>query len=137
MSKWDDRFIDLAAHISNWSKDPTTKVGCIVVGPNKEIRSTGYNGFPSGVEDTEERLNNRPRKHELVVHAEQNAVAFAALNGVSLKGCSVYVTHAPCTSCAKSLIQAGITKVKYKYLAEGWEGGIDILREAGIIVNEI
>ena len=54
--KWDRRFLDLAAHISTWSKDPSTKVGCVVVGEDREIRSTGFNGFPRGIEDDEERL---------------------------------------------------------------------------------
>ena len=49
--KWDKRFLDLAKHISEWSKDPSTKVGCIVVGEDREIRSTGFNGFPRGIED--------------------------------------------------------------------------------------
>ena len=54
--KWDKRFLDLAKHISDWSKDPSTKVGCIVVGEDREIRSTGFNGFPRGIEDKQERL---------------------------------------------------------------------------------
>ena len=57
--KWDRRFIDLALHISNWSKDPSTKVGCVVVGADREIRSTGFNGFPRGIEDSIERLEDR------------------------------------------------------------------------------
>ena len=55
--KWDHRFIELAKHISEWSKDPSTKVGCVVVGDDREIRSTGFNGFPRGIEDKLERLN--------------------------------------------------------------------------------
>ena len=54
-SKWDLRFIGLAQHISTWSKDPSTKVGCVVVGEDREIRSTGFNGFPRGINDDEER----------------------------------------------------------------------------------
>ena len=57
--KWDLRFIDLAKHISKWSKDPSTKVGCIIVGEDREIRSTGFNGFPRGIDDTSERLEDR------------------------------------------------------------------------------
>ena len=49
--KWDVRFVELAMHIANWSKDPSTKVGCVVVGEDREIRSTGFNGFPRGIKD--------------------------------------------------------------------------------------
>ena len=61
--KWDRRFIDLALHISEWSKDPSTKVGCVVVGEDREIRSTGFNGFPRGIEDSMERLEDRELKY--------------------------------------------------------------------------
>ena len=59
MTKWDVRFLELAKQIASWSKDPSTQVGCVVVGPDREIRSTGFNGLPRGIEDSEERLNNR------------------------------------------------------------------------------
>ena len=55
-NKWDLRFLELARHISDWSKDPSTKVGCVVVGPDREIRSTGFNGFPRGIKDDDDRL---------------------------------------------------------------------------------
>ena len=55
MSKWDERFLELAKQIASWSKDPSTQVGCVVVGPDREIRSTGFNGLPRGIEDSEER----------------------------------------------------------------------------------
>lgn len=59
--KWDQRFIDLAFHLSGWSKDPSTKVGCVVVGEDREIRSTGFNGFPRGISDDNERLTERAK----------------------------------------------------------------------------
>ena len=64
--KWDARFLDLAKHISDWSKDPSTKVGCVVVGEDREVRSTGFNGFPRGIEDTAARLNDRSQKLSLI-----------------------------------------------------------------------
>ena len=76
--KWDLRFLKLAEHISNWSKDPSTKVGCIIVGEDREIRSTGFNGFPRGIEDSEERLNDRTQKYPLICHAEENAIMFTS-----------------------------------------------------------
>ena len=84
MSKWDQRFLELAKQISTWSKDPSTQVGCVVVGPDREIRSTGFNGLPRGIEDTSERLNNREIKYPMICHAEENAIMHAARTGISL-----------------------------------------------------
>ena len=111
--KWDRRFIDLALHISGWSKDPSTKVGCVVVGEDREIRSTGFNGFPRGIEDSMERLEDRELKYPLICHAEENAIMHAARIGISLKDCTAYVTWPPCTRCARSLIQAGVSEIIY------------------------
>lgn len=112
-ANWDRRFIELAQLIASWSKDPSTKVGCVVVGPDREIRSTGFNGFPRGIEDRPARLEDRTVKYPLICHAEENAIMHAARIGVALKGCTAYVTFPPCTRCARSLIQAGISRVCY------------------------
>ena len=109
---WGDKYINLAKEISTWSKDPSTKVGAIVVGCDGQILSQGYNGFPRGINDSDERLNNRKRKYELVVHAEMNAIYNASLTGVSLKDSTLYVYGLPiCNECAKGIIQVGIKKV--------------------------
>ena len=113
MTDWNKRFLKLAKHISEWSKDPSTQVGCVVVGPDREIRSTGFNGLPRGIEDNDERLNNREIKYPLICHAEENAIMHAARIGISLKDCTAYVTWPPCTRCARSLIQAGISTIIY------------------------
>ena len=113
MTDWDKRFLQLAKHISEWSKDPSTQVGCVVVGPDRELRSTGFNGLPRGIEDNEQRLNNREIKYPLICHAEENAIIHAARIGMSLKDCTAYVTWPPCTRCARSLIQAGISTIVY------------------------
>lgn len=105
--KWDKRFIALAQHIAEWSKDPSEQVGCVIVGPDREIRSTGFNGFPRGVRDNG-RLDDPKVKDLLIVHAEENAIMHAARIGVSVKGCIAYVTFPPCSRCARSFIQAGI-----------------------------
>jgi dCMP deaminase len=142
--KWDQRFLRLAEHISGWSKDPSTKVGCVVVGPDREIRSTGFNGFPRGIEDSAERLNNRELKYPLICHAEENACMHAARIGVSLRGCVAYVTWPPCTRCARSLVQAGIEQVVYPSeleIPERWRGdfqmSMDMLREAGVKTRQV
>ena len=139
MANWNERFLNLATHISNWSKDPSTKVGCVVVGPDNEIRSTGFNRLPRGIEDHEERLNNREIKYPMICHAEENAIMHAARIGISLKGCTAYVTWPPCTRCARSLIQAGILTVIYPKNAEiperwasDFELSMSMFKEAGI-----
>ncbi|MDA0998313.1 MAG: dCMP deaminase family protein [Proteobacteria bacterium] len=109
-SKWDRRFMELATFIAGWSKDPSTKVGAVVVQPrNRRIVATGYNGFPAGVEDSEDRLGDRSIKYEMVVHAEQNALMFA---GNQAEGCTLYVTPLPpCARCAVLIIQSGVRRV--------------------------
>lgn len=111
--KWNYRFMEIALHVSTWSKDTSTKVGCIIVGPDKEIRSQGYNGFPRGVDDTKPIRQTRPTKYSFYEHAERNAVYNACLFGASLKGCTLYVTTPPCADCARAIIQSGIKRVYY------------------------
>lgn len=109
-SHWVHRFLHLAAEIASWSKDSSTKVGCVIVSPDRVILSTGYNGIPRGVLDLGERMV-RPAKYLWTSHAEENAVAQAARTGVKLDGAIAVVTHAPCARCARMLIQAGVTCV--------------------------
>ena len=139
MANWNERFLNLATHISNWSKDPSTKVGCVVVGPDREIRSTGFNGLPRGIDDNEKRLNNREIKYPMICHAEENAIMHAARIGISLKDCTAYVTWPPCTRCARSLIQAGISTIIYPEnteIPERWmvdfNLSLNMLKEANI-----
>lgn len=109
MEKWDKRFIDLAEHISTWSKDPSTKVGSVIVDDNRRIVSVGYNGFSAGVDDSEERYNNREIKYEMIIHGEINAILFA---NKDLKGCTIYTyPFMPCSRCASIVIQSGIKRV--------------------------
>ena len=142
--KWDIRFLELAKHIAGWSKDPSTKVGCIVDGEDREIRSTGFNGFPRGISDDNDRLTDREKKYPLICHAEENAIMHAARIGVSLKGSTAYVTWPPCSRCARSLIQAGIKEVVYstaEEVPERWLEDFNIstsmLKEANVIVRPI
>jgi dCMP deaminase len=131
-------------HIAQWSKDPSTQVGCVVVGPDREIRSTGFNGFPRGIEDSAERLSDRSRKYPLICHAEENAIMHAARIGVSLKDCLAYVTWPPCTRCARSLIQAGVKEVIYPAqleIPERWRDDFELITsmfaEAGLLVRGV
>jgi len=77
---WHLRFLDLAKHISNWSKDPSTKVGAVIFDSDKRIISVGYNGFPKNISDDPEKYLNREIKYQMVVHAEINAILFAQRN---------------------------------------------------------
>lgn len=109
--KWHKRFMEVAELVKTWSKDPSTKVGAVVVGPDREIRSTGYNGLVRGVDDNKPERLERPTKYDFFEHAERNAVYNACLIGTSLKGCVIYVTSMPCPDCARAIIQSGIKMV--------------------------
>jgi len=107
---WHIRFIKLAHEVAEWSKDPSTKVGCVLV-KNKRVISTGYNGFPKNISDSFDRLMDREQKYEMTVHAEINAITTAALHGVSTEGATAYITFNPCSRCSAVLINAGIDSV--------------------------
>lgn len=101
------RFLGLAAHISGWSKDPSSQVGAVITDGNR-IVSLGYNGFAAKVADSESRLQDRDTKLNLTIHAEENAMIFAKRD---LSGCTVYVTHPPCPRCASKLIQEEVARI--------------------------
>jgi dCMP deaminase len=115
-SKWDHRFMRLAHEISTWSKDPSSKIGAVIVNDERRILATGYNGFPRGIADTDERLNDREQKYPRIVHGEMNALMNALYSGVSVKDSTLYVYGLPvCSECTKSVIQAGIKRVVITY----------------------
>lgn len=101
----------LARHVATWSKDRSRGIGCVITGPDNEIRTTGYNGFPRGVDDEVEARHARPAKYDWTEHAERNAVYNAARMGVPLDGCNLYVNMFPCMGCARAIVQAGIDTV--------------------------
>ncbi len=107
---WDDYFIGFARHASTKSKDKSTKVGAVII-KNKRVISTGYNGFPSGVDDDVPERHERPLKYSWTIHAEENAIVFAARYGIACDGASIYTTLYPCSRCAGTIIQAGIKEV--------------------------
>lgn len=136
------------------SKDPSTRVGAVIVGPQREVRSTGFNGFPRLICDSPERLNDRERKLKLIVHAEMNAVLAAARIGVPLEGCTLYLAATddtglvwggpPCTRCTVELIQAGIKEVvsrPVKAVPSRWHADLavahDLLAEARVAYREV
>ena len=111
MNEWDDRFFDLADMVGSWSKDPSTKVGAVIIRPDRTIASVGYNGFPRGVDDSPEIYEDRPTKYMRIVHGEANAILSAR---EPLHGYTLYVTPLhPCATCSGLIIQAGIKVVNY------------------------
>jgi len=103
----------MAYLVSMRSKDPSTRVGAVIVDSGMGVRATGYNGFPRGVHDYEERYLNKEYKYFAENHAEENAILHCAKVGLSTVGCSIYSIWMPCAQCAKTIIQAGIKKVVY------------------------
>ena len=136
--KWDKRYLNLAKQVASWSKDPSRKIGAVIVGDAGQIISQGYNGFPRGIDDTEERLNDRETKYKFVVHAEMNAIYNAIHNNASTVGASIYVTGLPvCRECAKAIIQVGIKNVymdtkPIDNWEESGEDSLKLFREANI-----
>lgn len=149
---WINMFFEMCEVVSKKSKDPSTKVGCVITGSNNSVISTGFNGFPIGVEDSLIDLSNneinkskryeRPEKYSWTAHAEENAIAFAARNGVSTNGATLYVNRMmPCTRCTRLIIQSGIKKIVVlidvpEETLERWKEDNNIaeqmLKEAGV-----
>ena len=110
LDKWDLRFLRIAHDVASWSKDPSTKCGCVLV-RDRRILATGYNGLPAGLSDDLSLLNDREYKLNVVIHAEKNAIFNAAKNGASTEGAVAYVNFHPCSQCASALIQSGVVQV--------------------------
>jgi dCMP deaminase len=152
--RWDNHFLRLAQAHAEMSKDPNTKVGAVIVGPDREIRSAGFNGFPRLICDSPERLNDRDTKLQLIVHAECNALVQAARVGVPVKGCTLYLAATdssgmvwggpPCTRCTVHVIQAGIDRVvsrPKKAVPSRWHADLELaeqlLSEAAVAYHEV
>lgn len=126
------KYLQLAEFFQQWSKDPRTKVGAVIIGDNGQVVQQGYNGFPRGVLDLDERLNDRALKNKYVVHAEANALYNALSSGASVKGTTMYVWGLDvCHDCQKGIIQSGI-KMVYMFQPkdkEGWEESTNLAKE--------
>tara|TARA_B100001093_G_scaffold216019_1_gene207301 strand:+ start:428 stop:874 length:447 start_codon:yes stop_codon:yes gene_type:complete len=141
-NKWDKRYMELAKVISTWSKDPSKKIGAIAIGSKGQVLAQGFNGFPRGIDDADDRLNDRETKYKYVVHAEMNLIYNATFNGISLDGSTVYIYGLPlCSECAKGLIQVGIKRIvmsrdSLENIDERWQESFELtlqlLNESGI-----
>lgn len=141
--KWRKRFINLAKYIADeWSEDPSTKVGAVIVNDRNDILSTGYNGFARGVKNTLSR-NEKPIKFVYYEHAERNAIYNAANEGVRLQGSTIYIsTLFCCDDCARAIIQSGIKKVvapeydlNHKKYGPIFKYSYEMLKEANIEID--
>lgn len=110
--KWDKRYLRMALNVAEWSKDTSTKVGCLLVHENDGTPLTfAYNGMPRGVNDDVPERHVRPEKYKWMTHAERNAIANCSRRGIATLGSTAYVTLMPCGVCAGELIQAGVKRV--------------------------
>lgn len=141
--KWQARFLALSEHISHWTEDRDVNVGAVIVGPDREIRSTGFNGLPRGVLATDDSRFNRAtgEKFHWFEHAERNAIYNAARNGVAVNDCIIFINRFPCADCARAIIQTGISEVHCPSIP-AFDGALDesfaaahvMLKEAGVNV---
>ena len=115
-------FLNIAEEIAKQSKCISFHVGAILVS-NGRIISTGYNGTPANYINCDEFFNNTNVEREIhhsfsdscEIHAEVNSILYAAIHGVSIKNCDIYITHQPCFNCLKLVIGAGIKNIYYRY----------------------
>lgn len=145
---WDEYFIKMIDLIASKSKDTSTKVGCVIVDKNHSIISTGYNGFPRGVDDSKKERYERPMKYSYTEHSERNAIYNAARRGNKVEECRMYVDWLPCCDCARAIIQSGIKEViidgrdlnkKREYWNQRWRESMiisyNMFSEAGVIIR--
>ncbi len=112
-SDWDEYFMGIAEAVSKKSKDPSSKMGCVIVDDNKRVVSLGYNGMVQGADESKMTLEERPMKYYFAIHSEMNALIFAHQD---LTGCTIYNRVATCENCLKYCLQAGIKRFVYKEL---------------------
>jgi dCMP deaminase len=108
---WDRRLYELARYVGQWSKDRSTKVGCVISTPDRQIVSIGYNGFPRGIDDGQDARHSSPTKYLWTEHAERNAIYGAARLGIATNGCEMFLSWFPCMDCARAIVQAGISRL--------------------------
>ncbi len=132
---WDDLYMTMVYLIAMKSKDESTHIGAVAVGPDNEVISVGYNSFPRDINDDVAERQERPGKYSWMEHAERNIINNAALTGVRLKGCRMYTNGVPCTECARGVINAGIKEV----IVDKWwnDNNVDKWEEEAKISSEM
>jgi dCMP deaminase len=138
LAGWQQFFLSMATLAATRSRDRSTKVGAVLVDKHNNVRGVGYNGFPRGVNDDIQSRYERPEKYLWTCHAEENVILSAARNGICTSDCTLYCTHAPCSRCARGIIQAGIVSVVVPAsgvittMQTELELGVTMLKEAGV-----
>lgn len=140
---WDEYFMQVANVVKSRSTCLSSAKGAVLVS-GRQIVSTGYNGTPAGTKHCDEggcarclavkegRMKSGTNLDSCAcVHAEENAIIQAAKNGISTQGCTLYSTHSPCTSCSKTIINAGIKKVVASTRYPD-QLGVRLMKEAGL-----
>ena len=144
LTKWDARYLELARVVAGWSEDRDRKVGCVITGPDNELRSVGYNGLPRSVDAAvpSRLMRDGGEKYKWVEHAERNAIFAAAKTGIPLSGCTMYLTWFPCEECARAIVQVGISRLVARNVDEGdptWGARLktayEMLNEASVTVD--
>ena len=134
---WDEYFMNIASTVATRSTCDRAFVGAVLV-RDKRILTTGFNGSPAGLPHCDDAGHLMIDGHCVrTTHAEANAIIQAALHGISTKGATCYVTHFPCLSCTKMLINAGITHIIYKEAYRIDINAEDFLRTAGVEVRPV
>lgn len=145
LSKWDFRFLTLAAHVASWSKGPRTCVGAVIAGADKRVAAMGFNGAPAGFDDDKFLLMSREEQHKIVVHAERNALAHMSdrdryLAQMGLRYTLYVSPMLPCEKCAEKIIESGIKRVVAKcgQMSQDWhesaERAFTLFEAAGVEV---
>lgn len=111
--EWDEYFMKIAETVATKSKDPSSKMGCVIVDARKRVVSLGYNGMIQNADESKMTLSERPMKYYFAIHSEMNAILFAHQD---LTGCTVYNRVATCENCLKYCLQAGIKRFVYEEL---------------------
>jgi dCMP deaminase len=152
--RWSAYFMEMAYLVASKSTDDSIKVGCVLATPMNTVGSTGYNGFPRGVDEKDEEHPERlvrPEKYDWTEHAERNCIYNAALNGVKTQHSTAYVTSHPCTHCARAFVQSGVVEVyvptkkndpfyengRWDQWANEFAKGLEILKAAGVKVTHV
>jgi dCMP deaminase len=140
------KYMQLARYQANlFSKDPSTKVGALFLAPNSlQVLTAGYNGFPRGVDETKAERWQRPQKLMYVSHAEANGIANACRHGTPLENSIAVVTMFPCATCAKLMIQAGISRIvthapdmTCPKWGEEFQYSLEMLEESGVVIQYV
>ena len=131
---WDDYFMGIASQVARRSTCDRARVGAIIV-KDRRILTTGYNGSPAGLAHCDEIGHLMVNGHCVrTLHAEQNAIIQAALHGVGVAGGTLYVTHQPCLTCAKMIINAGIRRVVFAGHYPD-PHAVTFLQDAGVVLE--